>query len=163
MDEQLKIENLPLNKLKVYENNTRKHTDRDIEAITESIRIFGFNDPIGIWSDKNIIVEGHGRYYAAKRLKMETVPVIRLDHLSETQRRAYAIAHNKTAELSVWDRDILDDELSRISGVDISSVGFDMRMSDNLRENLITEISPEEFTNEKFRCKCPECGFRFNP
>lgn len=98
--EQLKIEYLPLSSLVQYKKNARKHSEKDVTAICNSIKEFGFNDPIGIWSDKNIIVEGHGRYLAARRLGMETVPCIRLDYLTDEQRRAYALAHNKTAELS---------------------------------------------------------------
>lgn len=80
-----------------YEKNARHHEEKDLEAICESIRTFGFNDPIGIWSERNIVVEGHGRLLAAQKLGMLQVPCIRLDHLTDEQRRAYALAHNKTA------------------------------------------------------------------
>lgn len=68
---------------------------------------------IGVWGDKNIIVEGHGRLAACKTLGMDVVPVVRLDHLSDVQRLEYAIAHNATAKLSRWDADILSIELHR--------------------------------------------------
>lgn len=103
MDE-LRIEYLPVSALKEYERNARKHEKEDVDAIVASIREFGFLDPIGIWSEQNIIVEGHGRLLAARELGMETVPCIRLDELTEEQRRAYALAHNRTAELSEWDK-----------------------------------------------------------
>ena len=93
----LHIEYLPVDALTPYENNARAHADADINAICESIAQFGFSDPIGIWSENNLIVEGHGRLAAAKRLGFDTVPCIRLDHLSDEERRAYGIAHNKTA------------------------------------------------------------------
>lgn len=123
---QLKIEYLPLDALIPYEGNARKHAPEDIEQIKESILADGFNDPIGIWKG-NIIIEGHGRLLAAKELGMETVPVIRLDHLTDTQRRDYAIRHNRTAELSGWDFTKLEEELARleIEGVDLSGLGFD--------------------------------------
>ena len=78
---ELKIEYIPIGYLRSYDRNARHHEDYDIEAIMKSIQTFGFSDPIGIWSADNVIVEGHGRLLAAKRLGMETVPCIRLDHL----------------------------------------------------------------------------------
>lgn len=110
-----------------YENNARKHGPDDIEQIKESIQADGFNDPIGIWGEKNIIVEGHGRQIAALEMGLDRVPCIRLDHLSDKQRREYAIRHNRTAELSAWDWDALEEELAglEIEGVDLSGLNFD--------------------------------------
>lgn len=125
MSVELKIEYLPVDALKPYEKNARKHTDADVQNIVASIDEFGFDDPIGIWGDENLIVEGHGRLLAAKKLGMETVPCIRLDHLTDEQRRAYALAHNKTAEMSEWDFDILPEELSEILDIDMSQFGFE--------------------------------------
>ena len=122
---ELKVEYLPVESLKEYENNARKHGEEDISAIVASIREFGFDDPIGIWKD-NIIIEGHGRLMAAKQLGMETVPCIRLDHLTDEQRRAYALAHNRTAELSGWDFLVRDEELANIAEIDMSAFGFDL-------------------------------------
>lgn len=122
----LKIEYLPVSALKPYDRNARKHQNADVETIVRSIQEFGFDDPIGIWGEKNTIVEGHGRLLAAKKLGMETVPCIRLDHLTDEQRRAYALAHNKTAEMSEWDFDILPDELAEIVDIDMSAFGFDL-------------------------------------
>lgn len=106
----LKIEYLDIKNLKPYDRNARKHQDEDVAAIVNSIKEFGFSDPIGVWGVDNEIVEGHGRLEAAKKLKMDKVPVIHLDHLTDEQRRAYALAHNKTAELSSWLDDVLSDE-----------------------------------------------------
>ena len=117
------LEYVPVGELQEYEKNARKHSDEDVGAIIESIREFGFDDPIGVWH--GVIVEGHGRLMAAKRLKMKEVPVIRLDHLTDEQRRAYALAHNKTAELSEWDFDLLDMEINDIS-LDMESFGFEL-------------------------------------
>ncbi len=118
----LKIEYLKTKDLTPYEKNARKHADEDLQTIMESIQKFGFDDPIGIWSDKNIIVEGHGRLIAAKRLGIKEVPCIRLDHLTDEERRAYALAHNKTAEMSEWDFELLDAEIRELGGA-----GFDMQ------------------------------------
>ncbi len=121
---ELKIEYVSLESLRPYEKNARSHGKEDLKAIINSIQEFGFNDPIGVWHD--IIVEGHGRWMAAKELKMETVPILRLDELTDEQRKAYALAHNKTAELSGWNFDVLATELKDLADLDMSQFGFDM-------------------------------------
>lgn len=121
---ELKIEYIDINKITPYENNARKHQKADVEAIKKSIEAFGMNDPIGVWSDKNIIVEGHGRLLALKELGYKEVPCIRLDQLTDEQRKAYALAHNKTAELSEWDFEKLKQELDGIS-LDMGDFGFE--------------------------------------
>lgn len=120
----IELEYLPVDALTPYENNTRAHGDTDVDAICESISQFGFSDPIGVWGAENVIVEGHGRLTAAKRLGLDTVPVIHLDHLTDEQRRAYAIAHNKTAELSKWDFEKLDLEMASLKKIDFVALGF---------------------------------------
>ena len=124
---ELKIEYLSPEELTPYENNTRKHAPEDIEQIKNSILVDGFNDPIGIWSDKNIIVEGHGRQIAALELHLDKVPCIRLDHMTDDQRRDYAIRHNRTAELSAWDFTTLEEEIAalEIEGFDFEGLNFD--------------------------------------
>ena len=109
---QLKIEYLPVEDLKAYEKNTRKHEKYDISQIAQSIAKYGFNDAVGIWGQDNIIVEGHGRVMAAKKLGLKEVPCVRLDHLNDEERREYGIMHNKSAELSEWDLELLAEELS---------------------------------------------------
>ena len=123
--QELKIEYLSLDKLKPYEKNARKHQEADLSTIKASITEFGMSDPIGVWGKDNVIVEGHGRYLACKDLGIEQVPVIHLDHLTDEQRRAYALAHNKTAEMSEWDIDLLGEELDGIFDIDMSDFGFD--------------------------------------
>ena len=124
--QELKIEYLTLDKLKPYEKNARKHQETDLSTIKASISEFGMSDPIGVWGEDNVIVEGHGRYLACKELGIDNVPVIHLDHLTDEQRRAYALAHNKTAEMSEWDIDLLDEELDDIFNIDMSDFGFDL-------------------------------------
>lgn len=146
--ENLKIEYLPVDALEPYQKNTRKHADYDISQIVKSIEKFGFSDPIGIWSDHNVIVEGHGRLAAAKRLGMETVPCIRLDHMTDEQRREYGIAHNATAELSEWDIEMLNTELASLNMSDFEfkfDLPGDTDETDNLDivEDLIPELPPE--------------------
>lgn len=124
----LKIVYLSPDELTPYEHNTRKHAPDDIEQIKQSILEDNFNDPIAVWGPNNIIVEGHGRQIAAKELGLERVPCIRLDHLTDTQRREYAIRHNRTAELSAWDFGKLEQEIAalKIDGVDLSGLDFDI-------------------------------------
>ena len=163
---ELKIEYLPIKALKPYEKNTRKHQKKDVDNIAKSIEKYGMLDPIGIWKG-NIIIEGHGRMLACKQLGMTEVPVVRLDHLTDEQRREYAIAHNATAELSGWDLDILPDELADL---DLGDFDFDFDIEDE--EETVTsqpkeatgavEYGTEDFSDEKFECECPRCGFKFN-
>lgn len=123
----LEVVYLSPNELTPYENNTRKHSPKDIEQIKESILKDGFNDPIGIWGEQNLIVEGHGRKIAAEELHIEKVPCIRLDHLTETQRKDYAIRHNRVAEFSEWDEVKKDLEIAalQIEGIDLTSLFAD--------------------------------------
>ena len=111
----LKIEYIGIDQLKPYKRNARKHGKKDVDNISASISKYGMNDAIGIWGEENVIVEGHGRYLACKQLGMDTVPVVRLDHMTDEQRREYAIAHNATAELSEWDVDILEQDLPNMN------------------------------------------------
>ena len=122
----LEIVYLPPGDLTPYENNTRKHSETDIEAIKRSILEDGFNDPIGIVGDDNKIVEGHGRQIAALELGLDEVPCIRLDHMTEKQWREYAIRHNRTAELSAWDFARLEEECAALSieGQDFPELNF---------------------------------------
>lgn len=133
---ELKIEYLSPEELTPYENNTRKHAPDDIEQIKKSIIDDGFNDPIGIWGEKNLIVEGHGRQIAALELHLEKVPVIRLDHMTDAQRRDYAIRHNRTAELSAWDFTTLEEEISalEIEGFDFDGLKFEFESEEETKE-----------------------------
>lgn len=92
----LKVDYIPIEQLKPYEKNAKIHTPEQIEQIKNSIQEFGMNDPIGIWGEENLIVEGHGRLIACKELGFDEVPVIRLDSLTDEQRRAYTLVHNQT-------------------------------------------------------------------
>ena len=136
---QLEIVYLSPHDLKPYEGNTRKHAPDDIDQIKASIEADGFNDPIGIWGEENLIVEGHGRQIAALEIGLDKVPCIRLDHMTDTQRRDYAIRHNRTAELSGWDFAKLEEEIAalEIEGVDLSGLKFELEGLD------------EEFGDEK--------------
>ena len=162
MDE-LRIEYLSPDELTPYENNTRKHTPDDIEQIKKSILEDGFNDPIGIWGEKNLIVEGHGRQIAATELHLEKVPVIRLDHMTDDQRRDYAIRHNRTAELSAWDFTALEEEIAQleIEGHEFDGLKFP-NMSNDLDFTDEDFIAGTEITKDKKKTvTCPHCGEEF--
>ena len=143
---ELKIEYLPIKALKPYEKNTRKHQKKDVDNIAKSIEKFGMLDPIGIWKG-NIIVEGHGRMLACKQLGMTEVPCVRLDHLTDEQRREYAIAHNATAELSIWDKDFLAEELADL---DLSDFDFEFGLNgEKDKEEIEGEVEFSEILGEE--------------
>lgn len=121
---ELKVEYLDIKKLNPYEGNAKEHPEEQVEQIMASIKEFGMLDPVGIWGEENTIVEGHGRVMACERLGMDEVPVIRLDELTDEQRRAYALAHNQTTLTSGWDQEKLDAELNSIFGISMELFGF---------------------------------------
>lgn len=143
---ELKVEYIPISELKPYGRNARKHSEKDVEKIINSIKEFGFKDPVGIWGEKNTIVEGHGRVIAAKKLGMKEVPVIRLDDLTDEQRKAYGLAHNKTAELSEWDFDLVDAEISEIENIDMEKFGFETAKEIEEEVEQIEEEPEVEFS-----------------
>lgn len=104
--------------LKPYQRNARTHSAKQITQIANSIQKFGFNNPILI-DRSNTIIAGHGRWEAAKKLKMAEVPTILLDHLSEAEIRAYMLADNKLAELAGWDQEILAIEFQHLSSLEL--------------------------------------------
>lgn len=152
----LKIDYIPIEKIKPYEKNAKLHPKEQIEQIKKSIQQFGFNDPIALWHGE--IVEGHGRYIAGKELGMKELPVIYLDDLTDEQRRAYMLAHNKLTMNSGFDIDLLNEELADLS-FDMGDFGFEITQTIADDE----EIDVEDYADNKFVCTCPKCGFKFNP
>lgn len=136
---ELKIEYIAVDDLKPYEKNNKKHKDFDIGEIAKSISKYEMIDPVGIWGKDNTIVEGHGRVLACKQLGIDKVPCIRLDHLTDEQRREYAIVHNKSSELALYDFDNLADELADI---DLSDFSFDFGIDTDAEEEA--EIVEDE-------------------
>lgn len=122
----MKIEKISIDNLKPYSRNTKKHTAEQIEQIKNSILAFGNNDPIGIGKD-NVIVTGHGRYLALKELGYKEAYCVRLDHLSEKERKAYAIAHNKIQSNTGFNEDLLRLEFEELQDIDfdLELTGFD--------------------------------------
>ena len=133
----MKIEKISIDKIKPYENNAKFHPPEQIEQIKKSIKNFGNNDPIAI-DENNVIIEGHGRYEALKELGFKEIEVIRLSHLSDEQKKAYSLIHNKLTMNTDFDYNILDSELSYINEIDMSAFGFELSISD---EDFDTEFS----------------------
>lgn len=133
----------PVDQLKPYANNPRTHSNKQIRQIADSIREFGWTNPVLIDAGGGVIA-GHGRIAAAKLLGITDVPVLRLEHMSEARRRAYIIADNKLAENAGWDNDLLKIELQGLLDLnidfDIELTGFETGEIDVL---LAPETAPE--------------------
>src|SRR5690349_11200377 len=123
-----RIELLATTALKPNPKNPRTHSDRQIDLIAESLRRFGFLVPVVV-DGTNLIVAGHGRWLAAGKLGYSEIPVIRAAFLTEADRRAFALAENRLAELSGWDEDLLNAELEFLFEADyeISATGFELK------------------------------------
>lgn len=130
----LEIIYLDLADIKPYKRNSKKHPEWQIEQIAKSIESLGMNDPIAVAGNDNVIIEGHGRYLACKKLNYSPVPVIRLDHLNDEQRRAYNIIHNKLTMNSDFDLKILTKELDDIFNIDMSDFGFEAFNIDDMED-----------------------------
>ncbi len=127
MPNKLAIEQLPTEEFEPNSHNARTHSKRQIRQIAESIREFGFVNPLLI-DESNQVIAGHGRLTAARLLKLKTVPAIRLRHLSEHQKRALAIADNQLPQNAGWNEEVLAQELKILSEVevdfDVTITGF---------------------------------------
>lgn len=150
MMDKLKIEYVDIDSIKPYKNNAKEHPQEQIEQIKNSIKQFNMIDPIGIWKDE--IVEGHGRLIACKELGYTEVPIIRLDHLSDEERKAYTLAHNKLTMNSDFDLEILNSELDDILNIDMSDFGFDLDLEDEEIER--TDLSDKEFEKYEIIITC---------
>ena len=142
----LKVVQMPLSALKEYEGNAKIHDEANVEAIRASIRRFGMCDPIGVWTNPQgevEIVEGHGRKMALEAEGYEVADVIFLDHLTDEERRAYALAHNQTTLMSDFDLDILEAELDLLADFDMGDFGFDVAEEDEPVEVVEDEV-PED-------------------
>lgn len=129
----MQIEIINIDEIKPYQKNAKLHPQRQIEQIIESIKQFGNNDPIAI-DEKNVIIEGHGRYEALKQMGVTEVPVIKLKHLKAQQKKAYILAHNKLTMNSDFDIDILNEELEAITDIDMSIFDFEPIIDDEEEE-----------------------------
>lgn len=157
---ELKIEYLPIGELKPYGNNAKIHTGEQIEQIKRSIQDYGFNDPVAVWH--NEIVEGHGRLIAATELGIDMIPVIKLDELTDEQRREYALAHNQTTMNTGFDFSILDREIEGLPNFEAEFYGFSVGINPDDLDELFAPVESAP-TDEPKQIQCPHCKEWFTP
>jgi len=164
----LEITEIAINDLIPYVNNARTHSDEQVAQIAASIREFGWTNPILVDGDKGIIA-GHGRLAAARKLKMNAVPAIQLDGLSEAKKKALIIADNKIAINSGWDVELLKVEMKELDelGINLEVTGFgvgeltalfdepDFQPGSEDDQGKLDELSPKIV-------QCPHCGQDFD-
>ena len=140
------IEHVPTADLIPYARNARTHSETQVAQIAGSIQEFGFCNPVLIDADNGIIA-GHGRILAAQRLKLESVPCLRLSHLTDAQKRAYVLADNRIALSSGWDEEMLANELSDLHAdeFDMSLLGFDV---DELATLLVIDMANADVADD---------------
>ncbi len=167
------IEEWDIERLSPYENNAKLHPDSHIEQIANSIEEFTFLDPVAV-DENGEILEGHGRLLAAKKRGDNTIPVIQVTGLSDAQKVAYRLAHNKLTMNTGFDPEMLklDFEFLQDSEFDLGLTGFgelELSFLDDEQEEEINEpYSPKSSTKEvnvdefEFDHKCPKCGFQYN-
>ena len=146
----MKIINLPVSDLIPYENNPRINDAEAVDAVAASIKSFGFKVPVIIDKDK-LIVAGHTRHKAAIKLGMDEVPCIVADDLTDEQIRKFRLVDNKTAEISKWDFEELQKEISEIQSIDMTEFGFMIEDISKFKK----QVEQEKKTNVVI---CPRCG-----
>ena len=162
-----KIEWLSVETLIPYAKNARTHSDEQVAQIAGSIKEFGFNNPVLI-DKENSIIAGHGRLLAARKLGMDKVPVVQLEHMTEAQRKAYVLADNRIALNSGWDTGMLSLELQELKDdIDLSLLGFDADEINNLLNLVNFDPATEEDQGKLDQLEpkwidCPHCGKEFD-
>ena len=148
------VELVAVNQLVPYGGNARTHSKKQVRQIAESIKQFGFTNPVLI-DNRNGIIAGHGRVEAAKLLGLNGIPALRLSHLSEAERRAYIIADNKLAQKAGWDREILAIELQGLIDLDfdVELTGFEMDEIDILLDDV--DEARREPRGRKMKARSP--------
>lgn len=137
----MNIQDIKIKNLKPYDKNPR-HNDQAVDYVAESIQQFGFKVPIVV-DKENVIVAGHTRYKAAKKLGINVVPCIVADDLTDEQIKAFRLADNKVSEFAEWDFDLLDEELKDIFDIDMSDFGFS-----DLEEETQDILTDEKYTTK---------------
>ena len=141
-----------------YENNPRKNADA-VQYVKNSIEQFGFKIPM-VLDAENVIVCGHTRFLAAQELGITEVPCTYADDLTEEQIKAFRLADNKTAEMSGWDFEKLELELSELPEIDMADFGFqNTEFDENALGDLFTDAPTKE--KEPKKIQCPHCGEGF--
>lgn len=150
----MKIEVRSIDDIKPYENNPRNNDDA-VDAVANSIKEFGWQQPIVV-DIGGVIIAGHTRYKAAQKLGLKTVPVVVAKDLSEEQVKAYRLADNKSGEIATWDDELLEDELVGIDDIDMADFGFDDSDKEINDEADVDSLDLSDNVEEKFELKV-EC------
>ena len=145
----MQIEKIKVDEIIPYADNAKLHPERQIEQIRSSILEFGFNDPIAI-DENNVVIEGNGRLMAIKDLGFKEVDCIRIEGLTEDQKRAYILVHNKLTMNTGFDIDILNKELERIKGIDMKQFDFELDI------DFDTDIDTGEGTQYSTKVEIPQ-------
>ena len=148
----MEIVKINIDELTPYEKNAKLHTKEQIEQIKLSIQKYQMCDPIGVWGEKNIICEGHGRWMALKELGYKEVDCIRLDHLTDKERKEYTIVHNKTTMDTGFDIDVLLPELEELDFLSDFDFDFGIEIEEGPSEvfqDEVPEIDMEEVPKTK--------------
>ncbi|MCW6682061.1 DUF4417 domain-containing protein [Aerococcaceae bacterium NML160702] len=144
----MKVEVVDISEIKEYAGNAKLHPDWQVEGIAKSIEQYGYNDPISI-DENNVIIEGHGRYAALKKLGYTEVAVIRLSHMDEVNKKGYALAHNGLTLETGFDIPTLKVEIEDIGGeIDMSQFGFDDLLADEETKQEHKSGTKEEVEDE---------------
>lgn len=153
----------PIKDLKPYKKNAKKHPKEQVERIANSIKEFGFTQPVLIDKHNNVVA-GHGRVLGAKKAGLTEVPTLCLDDLTEEQIKAYRLADNKLNE-SDWDYALVDEEIEQLltSDIDMSLFGFelDVEEAEKQRKKKVEFTAIEGSKEIKTEHKCPRCGYEW--
>lgn len=141
----MQVEYIKLESIKPYKNNSKKHPQEQIEQIKKSIKDLGFNDPIGI-DENNTIIEGHGRFIALQQLGYKEAPCIRITGLTEQQKKAYILVHNKLTMNTGFDMETLEKEIEQIKSIDLGVYDFEVYKPEEIQEIQTEGNDSEIFT-----------------
>lgn len=142
---------LEVEKIKPYENNSRTHSDEQIQQIVNSIMEFGFTNPVLV-DENNVLLAGHGRLKAANFLSLDRVPTVRIEGLNEKQKKAYVIADNKIALNAGWDDEVLKKEIDKLAnmGYDLDILGWEVLpdFEDNIDYSILEDADLAQDLNQ---------------
>lgn len=153
----MKVETVSIDEIKPYENNPRNNDDA-VEAVANSIKEFGWQQPIVV-DNGGVIIAGHTRYKAAKKLGHKEVPIVVAANLTKEQVNAYRLADNKVGELANWDTKKLDDELQALlDQIDMTDFGLDENIEFDPADDIDVDLETDDKDKKLIQVTCPNCG-----